>query len=70
MDYRKMFEQMERQPEVQLHKNSKVLIVDSLNTFLRNFVAIHHINPAGNHVGGLGGFLKSIGAVIKQIQPT
>lgn len=70
MDYRKMFEQMEKQPEVQLHKNSRVLIVDSLNTFLRNFVAIHHINPAGNHIGGLGGFLKSIGATIKQIQPT
>jgi DNA polymerase-1 len=70
MDYRKMFEQMEKQPEVQLHKNSRVLIVDSLNTFLRNFAAIHHINPAGNHIGGLGGFLKSIGAVIKQIQPT
>ena len=65
-----MFEQMEKQPEVQLHKNSRVLIVDSLNTFLRNFAAIHHINPAGNHIGGLGGFLKSIGAVIKQIQPT
>lgn len=70
MDYRKMFEQMEKQPEVQLHKNSRVLIVDSLNTFLRNFAAIHHINPTGNHIGGLGGFLKSIGSVIKQIQPT
>lgn len=70
MDYRKMFEQMEKQPEVTLHKNSRILIVDSLNTFLRNFVAIHHINPAGNHVGGLGGFLKSIGSVIKQLQPT
>ncbi len=70
MDYRKMFEQMEKQPEVKLHKNSRILIVDSLNTFLRNFVAIHHINPAGNHVGGLGGFLKSIGSVIKQLQPT
>jgi DNA polymerase-1 len=65
-----MFEQMEKQPEVKLHKNSRILIVDSLNTFLRNFVAIHHINPAGNHVGGLGGFLKSIGSVIKQLQPT
>jgi DNA polymerase-1 len=61
---------MEKQPEVKLHKNSRILIVDSLNTFLRNFVAIHHINPAGNHVGGLGGFLKSIGSVIKQLQPT
>lgn len=72
-DYSKYFDMMleanAREPEV-LHKNSNVLIVDSLNTFLRSFVAIHHINPAGNHVGGLGGFLKSVGAVIKQLQPT
>ena len=65
-----MFTQMENQKKQPLHKNSKVLIVDSLNTFLRSFVAIHHINPAGNHVGGLGGFLKSVGAVIKQLEPT
>ena len=70
MDYRAMFTQMENQKKQPLHKNSKVLIVDSLNTFLRSFVAIHHINPAGNHVGGLGGFLKSVGAVIKQLEPT
>lgn len=70
MDYRKLFSQMENTPEEKLHKNSRVLIVDSLNTFLRNFVAIHHLNPAGNHVGGLGGFLKSIGSAIKQFNPT
>lgn len=70
MDYRAMFTQMENQVQQPLHKNSRVLIVDSLNTFLRSFVAIHHINPAGNHVGGLGGFLKSVGSVIKQLEPT
>lgn len=70
MDYRKMFEQMESQPVRALHKNSRVLIVDSLNTFLRSFVAIHHLNPSGAHIGGLGGFLKSIGAVIRDVEPT
>ena len=70
MDYRKMFEQMESEPVTTLHKNSRVLIVDSLNTFLRNFVAIHHLNPSGAHIGGLGGFLKSIGAAIRDIEPT
>jgi DNA polymerase-1 len=65
-----MFEQMEKQEPVDLHKNSKVLIVDSLNTFLRSFTAISHINPSGAHIGGLGGFLKSIGAVIRQLHPT
>ena len=72
-DYSKYFDMMleanAREPEV-LHKNSNVLIVDSLNTFLRSFVAIHHVNPTGNHIGGLGGFLKSVGSVIKQLQPT
>lgn len=65
-----MFEQMEKQAPLKLHRNSRVLIVDSLNTFLRNFAAIGHINPAGAHVGGLAGFLKSVGAVIKQLHPT
>lgn len=70
MDYKKLFAEMESQKPEDLHKNSRVLIVDSLNTFLRSFVAIHHVNPSGNHIGGLGGFLKSVGAVIKQLQPT
>lgn len=68
-DYSKFLEQMEKKEEAK-HKNSKVLIVDSLNTFLRSFVAIHHLNPQGNHIGGLTGFLKSIGAVIRQMEPT
>lgn len=61
---------MEKQAPVELHKNSRVLIVDSLNTFLRSFTAIGHINPSGAHIGGLAGFLKSIGSVVKQLQPT
>jgi DNA polymerase-1 len=61
---------MEKQKPLELHKNSRVLIVDSLNTFLRSFAAIGHINPLGSHIGGLGGFLKSVGSVIKQLQPT
>jgi len=69
-DYSKFFEAIEEKKEETLHKNSRVLIVDSLNTFLRSFVAIHHMNPQGNHIGGLTGFLKSIGAVIRQLEPT
>jgi DNA polymerase-1 len=41
-----------------------------MNTFLRSFAMIPAINPQGNHVGGLVGFLKSIGYAIKLIQPT
>ena len=69
-NYSKFFDQIENSKNETLHKNSKVLIVDSLNTFLRSFVAIHHLNPQGNHIGGLTGYLKSIGSVIRHTEPT
>lgn len=50
--------------------NSKVLIIDGLNTFLRNFTMVNFLNPQGNHIGGLVGFLKSIGFAIKSVHPT
>ena len=53
-----------------LHLNSRVLLIESMNTFLRSFAMIPAINPQGNHVGGLVGFLKSLGYVIKLIRPT
>jgi DNA polymerase-1 len=31
---------------------------------------INHINPEGHHIGGLTGFLKSVGYAIKMIDPT
>ena len=53
-----------------LHLNSRVLLIDSMNTFLRSFAVIPNINTQGNHVGGLIGFMKSLGYAIKLIQPT
>jgi hypothetical protein len=47
-----------------------ILMIDGLNTFLRSFSLINHINPALNHVGGLTGFLKSMGYAIRMINPT
>lgn len=47
-----------------------ILLIDGLNTFLRSFTMINHINPEGHHIGGLTGFLKSIGYAIKMIEPT
>lgn len=48
----------------------RVLFIDGLNLFFRNFAMLNMVNPAGVHVGGLGGFLRSLGALIRQIQPT
>lgn len=67
---KQMLENIKNSKEEPLHLNSKVLIVDSMNTFLRSFAMINHINPGGAHIGGLTGFLKSIGFAIRHIKPT
>ena len=53
-----------------LSKHDRVLLIDGMNLFLRNFAVINHISPQGSHVGGLGGFLRSLGFLIQKIQPT
>jgi len=57
------------QPDIRKEFNS-ILIVDALNTFLRNFTMINHINPDGHHIGALTGFLKSVGYAIRMCDPT
>ena len=51
-------------------KYDKVLLVDAMNLFFRNFAMMNMVNPDGNHIGGLGGSLRSLGALIKQFKPT
>jgi len=57
------------QPDIRTELSS-ILIIDGLNAFLRNFTVINHINPDGHHIGGLTGFLKSIGYAIRMVDPT
>ena len=51
-------------------KERRILLIDALNLFFRNFTIISAVNEKGAHVGGLGGFLRSLGAMIRQIEPT
>ena len=51
-------------------EGERVLMIDGLNLFFRNFAILNMVNPEGVHVGGLGGFFRSLGALIRQIQPT
>jgi DNA polymerase-1 len=48
----------------------RYLLIDGLNLFFRNFSAINTVNSNGVHIGGLGGFFRSLGALIRTIQPT
>ena len=50
--------------------NDKVLIIDGLNTFIRVFSVIPTTNDDGIHIGGIVGFLRSIGYTINMIRPT
>jgi len=50
--------------------NDKVMIVDGLNMFIRCFGAVPTLNDDGNHVGGVTGFLLSLGALIRNNKPT
>ena len=60
----------ERTQNIDKHKNSRVLIIDGLNTFIRCWSSIPTMNDNGEHVGGATGVLKSIGFAIRKIQPT
>jgi len=60
----------ERAQNIDKHKNSRVLIIDGLNTFIRCWSSIPTMNDDGDHVGGVVGVLKSIGYAIRMVQPT
>ena len=51
-------------------QSERILFIDGLNLFFRNFAVLNMVNPLGIHIGGLGGFFRSLGAMIRQINPT
>jgi DNA polymerase-1 len=73
-DYKKIFDSLgkesEQEEETQNVVNDRVLIVDSLNMFLRSFTVIQHLNKSGNHIGGLTGYLRSLSYVISLVRPS
>jgi len=50
-------------------EGTRTLLIDGLNLFFRNFAMMNMVNPDGVHIGGLGGFFRSLGAMIRQTQP-
>lgn len=50
--------------------NDHVLLIDGMNMFIRNFAMVKTLDPHGNHVGGIQGFLKSLGAMVSLFDPT
>ena len=68
-----LFDNMDKEHQftgLQKSSESDVLLIDFYNLFIRSFMAIPTLNDNGLHVGGIAGFLKTIGAAIKLINPT
>jgi len=50
--------------------NDHILIIDGMNTLIRSFSLLKAMNPTGTHIGGLVGFLRSLGYVTRIFDPT
>jgi DNA polymerase-1 len=66
-----MFKNMDiSKTPVERKLNTEVLLVDGLNCFFRSFMAVPSMNDNGLHVGGIAGFLQSVGYAAKLLNPT
>jgi 5'-3' exonuclease len=68
-NYKKLFDSLKEEKD-ELALNSRVLVIDGLNIFLRAFAAVGWIDKNLSHIGGLTGFLRSLGYAIKLVRPT
>jgi len=65
-----LLDQMDKQDDAPANPHERVLLIDGLNLFFRNFAMMNFVNETGVHIGGLGGFIRSLNSLINQIQPT
>lgn len=70
MKYARMLDSIQEETQQEENFHSRVLIIDGLNLFFRNFATMNIINSEGAHIGGLAGTLRSLGSLIKTVNPT
>ena len=68
--YKSLLNEIDKEHSIVRTRNSKVLFVDGLNTFFRCWSTNPTMNEDGEHVGGVVGFLKSLGMVIRNENPS
>jgi len=69
--YKDMLDSLqENSKEETLSLNDRVILIDSMNMFIRSFSVINKFNTQGHHTGGLTGYLRSLGSMINTLQPT
>lgn len=68
--YLSILSNLKQEDITQQNPNDKILLIDGLNTFIRAYTVNPTVNDDGVHIGGVGGFLLSIGFAIKLLKPT
>jgi len=67
-DYLEMLNNLEQgETPTKPGQHERVIFIDGLNLFLRNFAILNFVNQSGNHIGGLAGFLRSLGSLTNQM---
>lgn len=60
--------------EIEKSKNKKpeerILLVDGLNLYIRNFCVVPTLNPDGEHNGGIFGSIRSLRYAVRNLNPT
>lgn len=72
--YKSLFAQIKddhkNTPILKRERDSDVLVVDGTNNFIRCWTTVPTLNENGEHIGGITGFLMSLGYAIKLLKPT
>ena len=67
-DYGNILKNLKETPPREL--NDHILVIDAMNMLIRSFSLLKAMNPSGAHVGGLVGFMRSLGYVTRIFDPT
>ena len=68
--YKEILSQIGDHSKKEYSVNDHVLIIDGLNNFIRTWAVSPATNSDGQHIGGIVGFLQTIGLAIRTLAPT
>ena len=69
--YQQLFKELQKERSLApSNVNDHIMVLDGLNTFIRAFGATPAYNEDGDHIGGITGFLYSVGKVVRDFKPT
>jgi 5'-3' exonuclease len=69
--YQKLFKELQQERNSSPSDvNDHIMVFDGLNTFIRSFGATPAYNEDGEHIGGITGFLYSVGKTVRDFKPS